>query len=179
MSGGRIVLVGGGARSGKSSFALRLARERGERRVFVATAKVTDDDMAARIRRHREERPDFRTIEEPIALASAVRTITDADVVVIDCMTFFVSSLMLAGHDGDAILAHVDALVAALRDAPFTSILVTNEVGMSVHPPTELGRRFQDYAGWCNQRLSRAADEVHLAVIGTILRVRPSPVEAM
>lgn len=171
-----MILIGGGARSGKSHYALELAR-RHPRRVFVATARAVDEDMEKRIARHRAERPDFRTIEEPIDLARAIRTLRDTDVVVIDCLTFFISNLMLSGLDDSSVLMRVDELLGAIAEAQFEVIIVSNEVGMSVHPPTELGRRFQDCCGWVHQRIAPRADALYLAMMGTILRLRPAPVE--
>ncbi len=176
MTAGRISLVGGGTRSGKSRFALALARDRGARRAFIATATVTDPDMGERIARHRAERPDFTTIEAPMDLAGAIGTVRDVDVLVVDCLTLFVSNHMFAGEDTDAIVEKTEAALRVMHDAPFETILVTNEVGMSLHAPTELGRRFVDTAGRVHQTASGAADEVYLAAIGTVLRLRPAPV---
>lgn len=177
---GHITLVGGGARSGKSGWALELARARGQRRAFIATAQALDEGMRQRIARHQRERPDFITREAPQDVRAAALSLFDeADVVVIDCVTIYVSNRMLDGQEDDGVLAAVDALVDALKTAPFESILVTNEVGMSVHPETALGRRFCDLAGWVNQRLAGAADELYLAVMGAVLRVRPGPVAHM
>ncbi len=171
-----IALVGGGVRSGKSTFALKLARERGARRVFVATGVVTDEGMRDRVVRHRSDRAaDFETVEAPVALSPALGAI-EADVVVVDCVTFWLSNMLVRGHAHDAILAEVDELGRVLRAAPFSSVLVTNEVGMSVHPETALGRAFQDLVGFAHQRLARTADEVYVAVLGSILRIHPSPV---
>ena len=140
MSRGRILLVGGGVRSGKSAFALTRAEALGARRVFVATAQALDDEMAVRIARHQDERADrYRTVEASAQLG-------------------------------------LDALVAVLRQRRFHAVVVTNEVGMGVVPPTPLGRAFRDLAGTAHKRLAACADEIHLAVLGTVLRLRPEPV---
>jgi adenosylcobinamide kinase/adenosylcobinamide-phosphate guanylyltransferase len=170
----QIVLIGGGVRSGKSGFAVDLATRLGTRRGFIATATRSDDEMNARIDRHRLDRRDaFTTIEEPLALAGALASLSDCDVVVVDCVTHWISNLLVRKDSTDAILQQVDAAVAVLLERRFHAILVTNEVGMSVHPPTEIGRRFVELCGWTHQRLARAADQVHLAVLGTTVRIRP------
>jgi adenosylcobinamide kinase/adenosylcobinamide-phosphate guanylyltransferase len=170
----RILLIGGGVRSGKSDFALRLARRLGPRRAFVATAQAFDDEMRCRIAEHRRTRgPDFETIEEPIALPAKLRSLT-ADVVVVDCLTLWLSNLMLQDATDEIVLAAVDELVTALSERRRSVILVTNEVGMGIVPETPLGRRFRDLAGIAHQRLAASADEVYFAVLGTMLRIKPT-----
>jgi len=174
------ILIGGGVRSGKSAFALARARRLGRRRVFLATARALDAEMHDRIARHRAERgDDFTMIEEPLALVTTLGRLHDVDVVVVDCLTLWLSNLLWRGDDEAAILAQVDALAGTLRQAPFTSLLVTNEVGMGVHPETTLGRTFRDLAGRAHQRLARDAAEVYFAALGMLLRLRPAPVLAM
>jgi len=179
---GRIILVGGGARSGKSRFALARARRLGARRVFVATGQALDAEMAERIATHvRTRGADFRTIEEPLALPEALIALgggdaqSSADVVVVDCLTLWLSNLVCRG-DGEVMIAErVDALAAALARRRFHAIVVTNEVGLGIVPDAPLGRLFRDVAGRAHQRLAAQADEIHLAILGTILRLRPEP----
>jgi adenosylcobinamide kinase/adenosylcobinamide-phosphate guanylyltransferase len=174
----RIVLIGGGARSGKSTFALVRARELGERRLFVATARRYDADMSARIDRHVAERgADFVTTEEPVALAEVVAGAGAHDVVVVDCLTLWLSNLLLDGLAPGAIEDRVAGLARALVSAPSHVVLVTNEVGMGLHPETALGRTFRDLAGRAHQRLAAVADEVHLAAMGLVVRLKPTPVD--
>jgi adenosylcobinamide kinase/adenosylcobinamide-phosphate guanylyltransferase len=171
----RIVLVGGGTRSGKSSFALGRAEELGQRRAFVATATRTDDDMAARIERHRRDRPEaFTTFEAPYDLADCLGRLDGFDVVVIDCLTVFIANLLVRAMPEEQILAEVDRVGQALTARRFSSVVVTNEVGMSVHAPTAIGRAFVDVCGFAHQRLGRIADEVHLAVLGVVVPIKPS-----
>lgn len=175
----KIVLVGGGVRSGKSAFAVELAQRLGESRAFVATARAYDEEMAERIRRHQRERGDrFRCYEEPEALPELLERLEGHDVVVVDCLTLWISNMLLGRMSVDYILARVDQLVETLRARRFHAVLVTNEVGMSVHPETALGRKFQDVTGWAHQRLSRASDDIYLAVLGTVLHVHPSGLTA-
>lgn len=173
----KVYLVGGGARSGKSRFALELARRLGPRRVFVATAEARDDEMRVRIRAHRTERgDDFRTIEEPWALCELLAG-QDADVVLVDCLTLWLTNVLL-DPDRD-VMGEIDALAAlvAARRIP-SLVLVTSEVGLGLVPETPLGRRFRDLAGLLHQSLAARSDRVYLAALGTILRLRPGPVEA-
>ncbi len=175
---GRTVLVGGGVRSGKSAFALSRALALGTRRVFLATAEARDEEMQRRVERHQAERAgQFSTLEEPLAVPDALRAITGADVVLVDCLTLWLSNLIMSGLDDAGCLDRFRDLAAALRTSPFHTVLVTNEVGMGIVPETELGRRFRDLAGWTHQILTRSADEVYLAVLGMVLRLRPGPVE--
>jgi len=173
-----IVLVGGGVRSGKSAFALARAEALGTRRVFVATAEGLDGEMDERIARHRAERGDrFRTIEAPVALAQAIAAIDRADVAVIDCLTLWLSNLLVRDVPRDDVLALTDDLIATLAQCTCHVVVVTNEVGMGVVPPSPLGRAFRDVAGTAHQRLARIAGEIHLAALGVVIRLRPGPIE--
>ena len=174
---GEVILVGGGVRSGKSAFALALARTLGPRRAFLATAEPRDGEMAERIARHRAERgAEFATVEEPLELRRAVAALGELDVVVVDCLTLWLSNLLLRGDPPAALAARVDEFATVLAAAPFHSVLVTNEVGMGVVPESALGRTFRDAAGRAHQALASRADRVYLAVLGTVLQIRPGPV---
>lgn len=174
-----LILVGGGVRSGKSAFALSLARRLGARRAFVATAQPFDDDMRLRIEAHQlERRGDFATVEAPLDLPGALRALAGdpPEVVVVDCLTLWLSNLLLRGDPPEAIALEVTRLAEALRTGPFHVVLVTNEVGMGVVPESPLGRTFRDVAGRAHQALARRADRVYLAALGCILRLRPAPI---
>src|SRR5271168_4447046 len=123
-----VILVGGGARSGKSRHALELARKRGSRLLFLATAEAFDEEMAARIAKHRAERgAEFSTVEEPLDIAAAIRNSTDADAIVVDCLTLWLSNIMLTfGRDVDT---EIEKLIQAAQSSPAAVIAVTNEVG--------------------------------------------------
>jgi adenosylcobinamide kinase / adenosylcobinamide-phosphate guanylyltransferase len=174
---GRITLITGGARSGKSAHALKLAgAARASHPVFVATGEALDDEMAARIAHHKQSRPaEFRTVEEPVNLATMVDTrdnLRDADLVIIDCLTLWVSNLMRVYAASDALLLEAQALARALKRAPFASIVVTDEVGAGIVPDNPAARRFRDWLGWINQEIAAVADEVILMVAGLPLKVR-------
>jgi adenosylcobinamide kinase/adenosylcobinamide-phosphate guanylyltransferase len=178
---GKLILVGGGARSGKSRFAQALAERLGARRTFIATAEALDDEMAARIARHRGERGlSFETVEAPVRLAEALDVCWDdpePGVVLVDCLTLWVSNLLVRGVAAGDLAADFDRLEAALARRRAHVVLVSNEVGMGLVPETPLGRAFRDAIGALHQRLAAAADEIYLATMGTVLRLRPGPVE--
>jgi adenosylcobinamide kinase/adenosylcobinamide-phosphate guanylyltransferase len=162
-----IVLVGGGARSGKSRHALALARAAGARLAFLATATAGDDEMRARIAAHRQERgAEFTTFEEPLDVAGVIeREGGRFDAIVVDCLTLWVSNAMFAGGE------RRDFLEAAAA-APARVILVTNEVGCGIVPENELAREFRDRAGRLNQRAAEAAVEVYWMIFGIPLKVK-------
>ena len=177
----KLILILGGARSGKSTFAEQLAR-RSERSVaFIATATAGDDDMQARIQRHQAARPQgWYTIEEPLDLARAVQAAAEvADVLLLDCITLWVSNWLFAqgGIDDEEVvseryyagaLAQIDALLEAfsLLDGQKTLVVVTNEVGLGIVPAYALGRIYRDVLGLVNQRLATASERVYLMVAG-------------
>ncbi|HTU91397.1 MAG TPA: bifunctional adenosylcobinamide kinase/adenosylcobinamide-phosphate guanylyltransferase [Gemmataceae bacterium] len=172
----RIVFIGGGTRSGKSAFALSLARRLGQRRLFLATAQPGDDEMRERIERHRRDRgTDFHTIEEPLAVAQTIDQHADYDVVLLDCLTLWLSNLLLEGIEPTITLQRVEELTVVLARRSLHAVVVSNEVGLGIVSETPLGRTFRDVAGLAHQRISAAADEVYFAVLGTILRIKPSP----
>jgi adenosylcobinamide kinase / adenosylcobinamide-phosphate guanylyltransferase len=175
MSAAEIVLVGGGVRSGKSAFALHLARGLGARRLLVATAQAFDREMEERIAAHRAERGGaFLTVEEPLDLAGALER-ADGDVVVVDCLTLWISNLLLRGDGPAAVAAQVEDVAGVLSRRRVHAVLVTNEVGMGVVPESALGRAFRDATGRAHQRLARDADRIYLAALGCVLRLRPAP----
>ncbi len=172
-----IALVGGGVRSGKSAFALARARALGPRRVFVATAQPLDEEMRLRIERHAEERGDaFSTVEAPFELSERLASLRGVDVVVVDCLTLWLSNLLVRGDGEPSALAAVDTLASTLLAAPFATVVVTNEVGMGIVPETPLGRLFRDVSGRAHQRLASCATEVYFAAMGCVIRLRPGPV---
>ena len=176
----RLVLIGGGARSGKSRWALARGVALGARRLFIATAERSDDEMRDRIERHRAERgATFDTVEEPLALPEVIAADRDHDVIVVDCLTIWIANQLVGGAPPQAVLARVDALADVLRARRAHVVLVSNEVGMGLVPETPLGRVFRDLAGGAHQRLAPLADELFLAVTGVVLRLRPAPIEVV
>lgn len=184
-----LTLISGGVRSGKSAFALEWARGRGQRRVFIATAQAFDPEMQSRIRAHKLERAaEFTTLEAPLDITGAVDEagrVHQADVVVIDCLTLLLSNWLLAGSSDTntrpslpsrtdtSLESRVDALAQQLRQAPFDTIIVSNEVGMGIVPDNALSRRFRDLAGRAHQTLARNSDQLLFTVMGTVLQLKP------
>jgi adenosylcobinamide kinase / adenosylcobinamide-phosphate guanylyltransferase len=169
----QITLILGGARSGKSRFAQQLAESRGGDVLFVATAAPDDDDMAARIARHRAERPaHWRTLEVQRGLAPALALAPPAPIVVLDCVTLWVSNLLLADASWEAASAELDALLKWYRAHPVELIVVSNEVGLGIVPGDALSRAFREWLGWFNQRLAADAGAVYLMVAGLAIEVK-------
>jgi adenosylcobinamide kinase/adenosylcobinamide-phosphate guanylyltransferase len=171
---GSVTLVLGGVRSGKSRYAQQLA-EQSRHVVFVATAKITDDEMNAKITRHREERPkEWLTVEEPLELAKVlVEQEPTCEVIVVDCLTIFAANLMEAvGEDSAALESRIEEVCAALRTIQCNVVLVSNEVGSGVVPAYPLGRRYRDLLGGINQKVAAIADDVVLMVAGLPLALK-------
>jgi adenosylcobinamide kinase / adenosylcobinamide-phosphate guanylyltransferase len=166
-----ITFLVGGARSGKSALAVELGRRHRGPVVFVATCPPLDDDLAARIERHRQARPDWPTIEEAVELASAVEKADRDALVIVDCLTVWVSNLMLRGDDEPEVTGAAAAFAGALLDRKGPAVVVSNEVGSGVHPEGALGRRYRDLLGRANQIVAAAADTTLLVVAGRVLRL--------
>lgn len=171
---GKIILITGGARSGKSKKAIAFAKSWGEKVVFLATAAGRDKEMEKRIRFHRKKRPlSWQTVEEEIDVEGVAAEIKkETDGVIIDCLTFWVNNLIQVGLSDRMIESRVRGVIKLLKKAHFPTVIVTNEVGAGVVPATPLGRRFRDLAGAVNQMVSRAADGVYLMVSGIALKVK-------
>jgi adenosylcobinamide kinase/adenosylcobinamide-phosphate guanylyltransferase len=168
---GRSILVLGGARSGKSRFAEGLAAGCQGERTYIATAEPGDAEMAARIADHRARRgPEWTTTEAPLALVEALETAPE-DFVLIDCLTLWISNLLLGDFD---IAPRVERLAEALRARRGTVVVVSNEVGLGIVPDNALSRRFRDEAGSANQRLAQACDEVVFVAAGLPITLKPS-----
>lgn len=164
-----LTLLTGGARSGKSTLALRLAERTNASVVFVATAP-SDVGMEERIARHRAERPQaWATVEEPVELGAAVERRPDGETMIVDCLTLWVSNLMAAGHDDASIEARAADVARFWGSRSGRTIVVTNEVGAGVHPPTSLGVRFQDLLGRVNAIVGGHAQQAFLCVAGRAL----------
>ena len=159
-----LVLITGGARSGKSALAARIAGRQPAPVTFIATGEAGDEEMAARITRHRAERPPgWRTLEEPLDLGGALATVGDAECALIDCLSLWLANCLRDGVDpGEHVAAQ-----AARR--PGLTIAVTNEVGLGIVPATPLGRAYRDALGTLNAAWARAADHALLAVAGRVL----------
>ena len=168
----RTILVTGGARSGKSRYAEQLAHDSGLPVTVVVTAQALDDEMRARIERHRTERGDtFRTVEEPRRLAEALLSIQEADVILVDCLTVWLGNLM---HYGGAD-KEIPLFLKAVRTVSADVILVTNEGGMGIIPHDAMTREYRDRAGFLNQDVAALADEVVFTVSGIPMTIKIRP----
>ncbi len=194
---GHITLILGGARSGKSNYAERLARGSGRPVLYVATASPGDEEMAARIARHQAQRPpDWRTIEAPANLLDVIRSeARPGDAVLLDCLTLWVSNVLLREigpvDEIDAIapatwatletmlVEEAQTLLADSRARDVRLVLVSNEVGMGVVPAFPLGRHFQDILGRVNQVVAASADTVILMVAGLPVDLRKLAAEPL
>ncbi len=162
-------LVIGGCRSGKSTHALALAEAcPGDRRLFVATCRPTDDEMRHRVARHRRDRdPRWQTLEEPRAVAEALLTQSPRqDVILLDCLTLWISNLLLDHGDEDFVNRQVEELAHVLGQVSCPVFLVTNEVGAGIVPENDLSRLFRDCVGFANQRIAAAVGKVVWMVAG-------------
>ncbi len=167
----RITFILGGSRSGKSGFALQRASGAEGRKAFIATAQAFDEEMKDRIERHKLERPaEWTTFEESVALPHLVGRIgNEFDVILVDCLTLWLSNLMLNNHDVEA---EIESFLASGRACPSSLFIVSNEVGMGIVPENALARKFRDYAGTLNRRVAEIAGEVYLIAAGIPLKIK-------
>lgn len=183
----KLILITGGARSGKSEFAECLAQELAEKSssapylAYIATAQILDDEMADRVKHHQARRSEiWLTKEAPYEAHLAVKEAAqEVDVILFDCLTLYVTNLLLAADESACdeeqlmhIFDQIDKLLAACREGNRTVILVTNEVGMGIVPENALARKYRDWAGWVNQKVAQAADEVYFVVSGIPVEIK-------
>jgi adenosylcobinamide kinase / adenosylcobinamide-phosphate guanylyltransferase len=166
-----LVLLVGGARSGKSRLAVKLASQSGEEVAFLATGEPSDDEMAARIEAHRSERPgSWRTVEEPRALARAVADAAPTATLVVDCLSLWVANVLEATPEAE-ILAEASEAARLAAARPGLTIAVTNEVGLGLVPMHPVGRAYRDALGRVNATWSAVADEAYFVIAGRRLRL--------
>ena len=166
----RLTLVLGGARSGKSAYAEGLVRPCAPPWTYLATAQAFDDEMRARIDKHRGRRDArWQTIEAPLEVVEAISAPELPRPLLIDCLTLWLSNTLLAGAD---LTAASDRLIDALEAANGPIVAVSNEVGLGIVPDTPLGRQFRDAQGWLNQRVAAVADRVVLLAAGLPLTLK-------
>lgn len=172
-----MILVLGGARSGKSLLAEKLVSGKV---AYIATGAALDDEMRERVRKHRARRPrGWRTFEQQLDLDKlAPKLAEEFDGIIIDCATLYVTNIFLSQETGPAtegdVLAAIDRLVKACSGTKATVIIVSNEVGSGIVPENALARQFRDIMGFVNQRLAAAADEVYFTVAGIAMRIKPA-----
>mgnify|MGYP003383535089 CR=1 FL=1 len=166
MKQGRIILVLGGARSGKSAFAEELIDRSGLAKAYLATGQVFDDEMKRRVGIHKTRRgPEWELVEEPLDLCGALsrRIASEKKAVLVDCLTLWVTNLMMAERNQ---VGEAEMLVSALTTLPGTIVLVSNEVGQGIVPDNAMARAFRDHAGLLHQKVAATADEVYFVTAG-------------
>jgi adenosylcobinamide kinase/adenosylcobinamide-phosphate guanylyltransferase len=170
----KTIFITGGARSGKSAFAEKLAADRAGRRAYLATAQALDAEMVARIEHHRRRRGDsWDTFEEPLAVAELIGKLNGRyDILLLDCLTLWLSNI-IARHENDGdITSLVGSLAMAVKAFHGTVIVVSNEVGLGIVPDNPMARRFRDIAGFANQPLAHASDEAYFLAAGIPVKIK-------
>jgi adenosylcobinamide kinase/adenosylcobinamide-phosphate guanylyltransferase len=164
----KTILITGGCRSGKSRYALDYANRHFSRKLFLATCEVLDDEMARRVENHRKTRgPEWETVEEPVEIVERIRQYGEkVEVILIDCVTLWLSNLLMKGEADSTVMDEVARFVEVLGQERTSFVIVSNEVGMGIVPADPLSRRFRDLAGTANQRIAHGVDTVILMVSG-------------
>lgn len=179
----KLFLILGGARSGKSAFALHLAESIPGKKAYLATGEPIDEEMFTRIKRHKKERGNkWATIEEPVNIANVIRTNKEYAVILLDCLTLWLSNLMHTsgcpsplvgeGNGGGAFEEEINSLISTCKRSKANIIIVSNEVGLGIVPENHLARRFRDIAGYTNQRIAEVANEVYFVAAGIAMRMK-------
>jgi adenosylcobinamide kinase / adenosylcobinamide-phosphate guanylyltransferase len=183
----KIILLLGGARSGKSFFAQEYARRHGEKVLFVATATAGDEDMLVRIAKHKKDRPvDWRTLEATTKIGIQIEANAgDAELIIIDCITMLVNNIF-SGHDDNQfntisaivlekeVITEIEQLQQCLKKVNASFLIISNEIGLGLVPDNRMGRLYRDILGRANQMLAQTADEVFLMMVGIPMRVKPN-----
>jgi adenosylcobinamide kinase / adenosylcobinamide-phosphate guanylyltransferase len=169
----KIVFVTGPVRSGKSSFAVELAKKTKQKVVFIATCRPLDEEMKARVSKHRETRPkEWETREEELNIASVLKSAGPSKTVIIDCITLWVSNLLMRGFEENKLKEEIIALVSTLRKIKSSVIIVSNEVGWGIVPDNGISRAFRDIIGLAHQEICAASDEAYLMVCGIPVKLK-------
>ncbi len=170
-SPGKCILVLGGARSGKSSYAEGMVEASGLQPFYLATGRAFDTEMESRIATHRERRgPQWQTVEEPLGLAESLKVLASADrFVLVDCLTLWITNLMMAERD---VATETAKLVAVLPELKGPVVFVSNEVGLGIVPENRMAREFRDHAGFLHQAVAAVADEVYFMAAGLPLKMK-------
>ena len=178
----KFILILGGARSGKSTFAQSLAKRLGEKVLFVATGEPLDEEMVARIEKHKRARPEnWCTLEIDVKVAQSLEGwIGDADVVLLDCLTLLVSNVLTKAQEADfaeaekQVMAEMEELISVANKYESNFIVVSNEVGLGLVPENKLGRIYRDLLGKANQLLAEHASEVYFMAAGIPIKIKES-----
>jgi adenosylcobinamide kinase/adenosylcobinamide-phosphate guanylyltransferase len=166
--GKKMILITGGCRSGKSRFALDYSNQHFSKKLYLATCEALDEEMAQRIEHHKKMRgPEWQTIEEPIEIVNKITRYGDeADVILLDCITLWLSNLLMRRKDDPEIMEEISRFIDTIKKKQTSLILVSNEVGLGIVPVDPLGRRFRDLSGMANQKIAEVVNTVILMVSG-------------
>jgi adenosylcobinamide kinase/adenosylcobinamide-phosphate guanylyltransferase len=164
----RLIFITGGCRSGKSRYAIDYANRHFSKKLYLATCEILDEEMARRVENHKKMRGmEWVTVEEPIEVVETIREYQDqVEVILLDCMTLWLSNLLLKWDDDAKVMMEIDRFTSAIKDVWVSLIFVSNEVGMGIVPGDPIGRRFRDLSGMANQKIAEAADSVIFMVSG-------------
>ncbi|MBM4348501.1 MAG: bifunctional adenosylcobinamide kinase/adenosylcobinamide-phosphate guanylyltransferase [Deltaproteobacteria bacterium] len=164
----QLIFITGGCRSGKSRFALDYANRHFSKKLYLATCEILDEEMARRVENHKKVRGmEWVTVEEPIEVVETIREYQDqVEVILLDCITLWLSNLMLKWDDDVKVMMEIDRFASAIKNVQVSLILVSNEVGMGIVPADPLSRRFRDIAGWVNQKVAESVETVIFMVSG-------------
>ena len=170
----KLILITGGCRSGKSRYAVDLAKELNKQTVYIATMVFKDVEMEERIKAHKKARPaEWQTVEEGKNIDTILINLRGlCEVVILDCLTMMTSNLLLELNDEKKVIQRIESLLKVINDSDMTIVVVTNEVGGGIVPYNKLGRIFRDLTGCVNQLFAQAADEVYLMVTGIGLKIK-------
>jgi len=174
----KLIFILGGARSGKSAYALKLAESIPVKRLYLATAEALDGEMAKRIKKHRKDRGNnWTTIEEPIRIVDVIAKDKKHAVILLDCLTLWVSNIIhkksgVRSQKSEVIYKTVNQFISACKKAKANIIVVSNEVGLGIVPDNPLAREFRDIAGYANQKIAEAADEVYFVTVGIPVKIK-------
>ena len=169
----KIVFITGSVRSGKSDFAVKLAKQWGKDVIFLATCKPADNEMRKRVKKHKKSRPgEWKVIEENIDISSVIKNTKKDKLVIIDCITLWVSSLLLSGLKEKKIIEKINEFTDTLKKTKLPLVIVSNEVGWGIVPDNEISRIFRDIIGIAHQKISKVSQEVYLLVSGIALKIK-------
>lgn len=172
----RLIFITGGCRSGKSRYALDYANRHFSKKLYLATCEALDEEMAERIENHKKARgPEWQTLEEPIHVIKGIKQYeNETEVILLDCVTLWLSNLLMRGQGDPDIIKEADHLIQAMKQSPASFIVVTNEVGMGIVPVDPISRRFRDLSGMINQKIAEGAGAVIYTVSGIPLFLKGS-----
>ena len=169
----KLIFITGPVRSGKSNFAVNLAKKSKKKIIFIATCKPVDTEMKERIKKHKQQRPkEWITIEEEIDLGSVLRNISKDKLIIIDCITLWVSNLFFHNFNEKEILKIVNDLISIIKRKGLSVIIVSNEVGWGIVPNNKIARNFRDIMGIIHQKISESSNEIYLLVSGIPIKLK-------